>query len=395
MKFHLHRHKREQSAEGSAPEPEPQGPRIDAAELAHVFASPQWLRDVGLLSWFVVGLGLVLIGFVWVLDTTSTIVEPVVAASIIAAVAAPGVASLQRRGVPRAGGAGIVLLCLLAITVIVGLLVIGGISSNSEEIRSSLSQAADKIEGWAKDAGVDDPSDAKDGTTSAVSESGSTLLQGIASGIEGLTSLAFFLSFTLFATFFLLKDGPTIKRFVDRNLGVPEAVATVITGNIIISMRRYFFGVSIVGGFNAIVVGLAAWVLGVPLAGTIAVVVFVTAYVPFIGAFVSGAFAVLLTLATEGTTDAVIMLVVVILANGALQQIVQPIAFGATLDLNPLVVLIVTIAAGSLFGMVGLILAAPLTSAALHVSRDLAAARLREAEARAGPPEPAVATAEP
>ena len=110
-------------------------------------------------------------------------------------------------------------------------------------------------------------------------------------------------------------------------------------------------------------------------AGTILVVTVVTAYVPFIGAFVSGAFTVIIALATEGTTTAIIMLILVLLAQGILQQIVQPIAFGATLDLNPLVVLIVTIAAGGLFGMVGLVLAAPLTSAGLHISRDLARAR--------------------
>ena len=152
------------------------------------------------------------------------------------------------------------------------------------------------------------------------------------------------------------------------------------------SLRRYFLGVTIVAAFNAFVIGLTAIILGVPLAGTIAVVVFVTAYVPFIGAFVSGAFAVLLTLSSQGTTSAVIMLVMVILGNGLLQNIVQPIAFGATLDLNPLVVLIVTIGFGSIFGMVGLVLAAPLTSAALHITRELAEAKAAEAE-RAPPPE--------
>ena len=152
------------------------------------------------------------------------------------------------------------------------------------------------------------------------------------------------------------------------------------------SLRRYFLGVTIVAAFNAFVIGLTAIILGVPLAGTIAVVVFVTAYVPFIGAFVSGAFAVLLTLSSQGTTSALIMLVMVILGNGLLQNIVQPIAFGATLDLNPLVVLIVTIGFGSIFGMVGLVLAAPLTSAALHITRELAEAKAAEAE-RAPPPE--------
>ena len=169
-----------------------------------------------------------------------------------------------------------------------------------------------------------------------------------------------------------------MRGFIDRHLGVPAEVATVITGNVIKSLRRYFLGVTIVAAFNAFVIGLTAIILGVPLAGTIAVVVFVTAYVPFIGAFVSGAFAVLLTLSSQGTTSALIMLVMVILGNGLLQNIVQPIAFGATLDLNPLVVLIVTIGFGSIFGMVGLVLAAPLTSAALHITRELAEAKAAE-----------------
>ena len=132
---------------------------------------------------------------------------------------------------------------------------------------------------------------------------------------------------------------------------------------------------TIVAAFNGVVVGLGALLLDVPLAGTIAVVTFITAYVPFIGAFVSGAFAVVLTLGANGTTDALIMLVIVLLANGLLQNVVQPIAFGATLDLNPLLILFVTIGAGSLFGMAGLILAAPLTSAAFHISADVARAR--------------------
>ena len=141
------------------------------------------------------------------------------------------------------------------------------------------------------------------------------------------------------------------------------------------SLRHYFLGVTIVAAFNGVVVWLGALILGVPLAGTIGIVTFAAAYVPFVGAFVSGAFAVLLTLGSQGTTDALIMIVIVMLANGLLQNMVQPVAFGATLDLNPLAVLVLTIGGGCLFGMVGMILAAPLASAAVHVSRDLARAR--------------------
>jgi predicted PurR-regulated permease PerM len=86
------------------------------------------------------------------------------------------------------------------------------------------------------------------------------------------------------------------------------------------------------------------------------------------------------------------MLVIVILANGLLQNIVQPIAFGATLDLNPLVILIVTIGAGALFGMVGLVLAAPLTSAAVHIVRELAQARAAEAALQPAAADPSSST---
>jgi predicted PurR-regulated permease PerM len=385
--------KRETQPESDA-QPKPTVVQIDATSLSRVFSAPMWLRDLGLVAWFLVGLAVLLVGAVWLLGLTSTITVPVVLGAILATVAGPLVTKMQRR-MPRPAGAAIVLLGLLAITVVIALMVFGGIYEQSGEIKQSLSQAVDKIEGWINDAGAGGTSGVKESTEQGAASTGSALLQGVAKGISELTSLVFFLTFTIFSTFFLLKDGPAVRRFIDRNLGVPREVATVITGNVIQSLRRYFLGVTYVAAFNAIVVGLAALALDVPLAGTIAVVVFVTAYVPFIGAFVSGAFAVLLTLSSQGTTSALIMLVVVILANGLLQNIVQPIAFGATLDLNPLVVLIVTIGFGSLFGMLGMVLAAPLTSAAVHISQELARAKMAEAagEPEGRPPEPSSATA--
>ncbi len=377
------------SKEHAAPA-EPEAPtvvQIDATSLSRVFSAPMWLRDLGLLAWFLVGVALLLVGLVWLLGLTSTITVPVVLGAILATVAGPVVTSLQHRGLPRAAGAAIVLLGLIAIAVVVALMVFGGIYEQSDQIKASASEALDKVEGWMNDAGAGGTSSTADQVSRSTAETGKALLQGVANGIKELTSLVFFLTFTTFSTFFLLKDGPGVRAFVDRHLGVPREVATIITGNVTRSLRRYFLGVTYVAAFNAIVVGLAALVLDVPLAGTIAVVVFVTAYVPFIGAFVSGAFAVILTLSAQGTTSALIMLVVVILANGLLQNIVQPIAFGATLDLNPLVVLIVTIGFGAIFGMIGMVLAAPLTSAALHITRDLAEAKAIETATREPPPQ--------
>ena len=127
--------------------------------------------------------------------------------------------------------------------------------------------------------------------------------------------------------------------------------------------------------FNAAVVAVGAWALGVPLIGTIVAVTFLGAYVPYIGAWAAGAFAVLIALGGAGTDAAVGMIAVQLLANSVLQQFVQPLAMGAALGIHPLAVLIVTIAGGALFGTVGLILAAPLTSAIVKISADLTRAR--------------------
>jgi predicted PurR-regulated permease PerM len=363
--------------------------------MSAIFAAPQWLRNFGIAAWLLVAVSLLIAGLIALIGATSEITMPVLAAFVVASVAAPVVRWLQRHRIPRAAGAALTLLALIALGVLIVVLVVGGITSQSGEIGSTASAAVDKAQSWLEDAGVSSSgaSSAGDTAESGVQDSLSTLFHGIASGILGLTSLALGLSFAALSLFFLLKDGPMMRAWVNGHMGVPVPVADTITRNVVVSLRGYFAGVTIVAAFNGIVVGLAAWALGVPLAGTIAVVSFVTAYIPYIGAFVAGAFAVVLALGSEGTTTAIIMLVVVLLANGLLQNILQPIAFGATLGLNPLVVLIVTIGAGCLFGMVGLVLAAPLTSAGVRILSSLASARTaaeaEAAEADVLEPEPA------
>ena len=387
MDFLKHLRKRESAARA---EPAPfELAATEAGELATVFAAPRWLQDVGRTSWLLVGFLAVMAGVVWLLGATYTIVGPVVAGTIVATVAMPVVGVLHRH-MPRAAAAGLVLLGLAAIGVFVLVIVIGGITSQEGAISENATKAADKAEGWLNDLGIDESgsSSAKSEVENDVPKIISTLTKGVINGIAGLTSLAFALSFTLLSLFFLLKDGPSMRRWVDRHLGVPPPVAWLITGGIITSLRGYFRGVTIVAAFNGVVVGLASLALGVPLAGTIGVVTFVTAYVPYVGAFVAGAFAVLIALGAKGTTTAVVMLVIVILANGLLQNIVQPFAMGSALDLHPLAVLVLTIGAGCVFGMLGLVLAAPLASAVVHIMRDLARARAAAAVPEEGP-EPA------
>jgi len=348
---------------------------IEPGALSGIFAAPKWLRDLGFSSWLLVGAGAALIGAIWLLAQTQTIVMPVITAGIFAAVALPLVDWLRRHGIPRGIGAGLVFLLIMAAAAAVGLIVLTGIASQAAGISERLREGASEIESLVRDLGVSasTAANATADTDRSVSAGFEALTHGLVGGVDRLASLVIFLSFTALSLFFLLKDAPTIGGFVERHLGVPAPLAHSILGRVASSLRGYFLGVTIVAVWSALIVGGGALLLGVPLAGTIAVVTFVGGYIPYLGAWTAGIFAVLIALGGQGPEAALALGVVVLLANGVLQQLIQPIAYGATLGLHPLAVLIATIAGGCLFGTVGLILAAPLLSAAVRISADLSA----------------------
>ena len=200
---------------------------------------------------------------------------------------------------------------------------------------------------------------------------------------------------TALSLFFLLSDGPKIRSWVDSHIGrAARTSAQAISQRVLGSLRGYFLGVTIVAAFNAVVVtARGADPRRAPgrddRRGHLH-----RRLRPLPRRLGGGRFAVLLALGDGGADAAAGMIVVELLANGILQQFVQPFAMGAALGIHPLAVLIVTIGGGALFGMVGLVLAAPMTSAVVRISADLSRARAAEAEALAArepplSPEPA------
>jgi putative heme transporter len=352
---------------------------IEPGELGGLFAAPEWMRDLGFSAWLLVGVAAALVGAIALLSLTQTIVLPVIVAGIIASVAGPAVGWLNRHGVPRSVGALLVLLAIVLVGLAVGLIVIDGIASQADSLSGRLHEGTDQIQSWVHDlgAGSGTAKDANEHAGATVTSGFDALTHGVITGIEALASLAVFLSFTVLSLFFLLKDAQTIGGFVGRHMGVPAELGRSILGRVAGSFRGYFLGVTIVAVWSALLVGAGALALGVPLAGTIAVVTFLGGYVPYLGAWTAGAFAVLIALGGQGVEAALALAVIVLLANGILQQLVQPIAYGAALGLHPLAVLIVTIAGGCLFGTIGLVLAAPLTSAVVRITADVSSARAR------------------
>lgn len=371
------------------PEGQPVAPTyiaLDPRAMDSVFVAPRWLRDAGITSWLALGAALLLTAVIVLLAMTATIVVPLIIAAVIAAVASPVVGWQQRKGIPRGLGTLIFVALLLVFAGFFTWAVMSGIVSQSNESGDELRHASNEITSWLAAHGIDTGSaaSAQQSVEAGAKRSLSTLLSGVVGFVGGLSSIVFGLAMVMISLIFLLKDGPMIRSWTERHMAVPDDVARVITGRVIGSLRGYFFGVTIIAIFNAAVVTLGAIVLGVPLVATIALVTFIGAYIPFLGAWVAGAFSVLIAFGADTQTAIVGMIIVQLLANGLLQQLVQPIAYGAALGIHPLAALVATIGGGCLFGSIGLILGAPMVSAVVRISADLANARVEEGEATAG-----------
>src|SRR5688572_12821142 len=179
---------------------------IDARELTGVFAAPTWLRDIGITSWLLLGAALLLIGMVWLASLTQTIVAPVVTAAVVAAVASPLVAWMNRHRIPRPLAAVFIMLGLIGVGVGLFLMVVGGITSEASDIGAQLGDARNTLQGWLEDVG-EDPSTAAEANRDAsasVNASFSQLKDGLANSISALSGLAFFLALTALSLFFFL-----------------------------------------------------------------------------------------------------------------------------------------------------------------------------------------------
>jgi len=339
-------------------------------------------------SWYGIGIAIAIVIAAWFVSATRTIVIPFVVAVLLAAMLSPIADRLERRGLKRWIGA---LLCTLLVVVVgMGLvvLIVVQVVNQAPEIGDQLGKAAGDLADWLDQQGWG--SEIVSSVESSVADNWQTLLKGIVPTVgRGVSSLATLVLVCVLAVnilFFLIKDGQELHRWLSGHLGVPLEIGEGTLVHSARSIRGYFIGTSMVGIVNALVVGIGAVVLGTPLAFVLAVVMLFTNYIPFIGAFIGGAFAVLIAFAGGGVSDALVMLILVLVANGPGQWVVQPLALGASLNLHPIVILFVTMAGTILAGPIGGVVAAPLTAVAVQAVKQISAAGLFATDGVESPP---------
>ncbi len=293
------------------------------------------------------------------------VVIPLIIALILAAAIGPLVNWLRRKGWPSALATAFSFLLLLGVLggVITG--IVFAVQSQLDELVDNASQGFDQIYEFVRDGPlpIDEQqiSDAQewliDFATSATAGAGA--VSGITAAGEFLTGAVLM----VVILFFFLKDGDRIFAFVLRPFKGERLVKARRVGmHGLETLGGYVRGTAIVASVDSVVIGIALFILGIPLALPLAVIVFVGAFIPLVGATAAGALAALVALVSDGPTTALIVIVVVIAVNQIEGNFLQPVVMGRSLSVHALVILVALTAGTILAGIVGAILSVPIAA---------------------------------
>ncbi|NTU70724.1 MAG: AI-2E family transporter [Coriobacteriia bacterium] len=352
---------------------------------------PGWILSAGVAGWSFIGVVGALVIIAAFVGASSSISVPLILAIVIGMIAYPLVEKMVARGVPVAAAATLVLLFLAVVVGIATWVTISGVISQwpsiNEQIHKGLTHAAEGLQAIGIDGNkLKDSITSPQGATSAASAASGGIASWLGSAVASSLSSIFALFFGLFMSavllFYVLTDFPNIAKWIGGHMGgLPVEVGTGIVGDAVSAMRGYFRATTITGVVVSVVIGAAMLLMGIPLAGAVAIVTFLTCYIPFFGAIISGAFAFFVALGSGGLTQAVAILVVVLVAQNLLQTIINARVMGDSLNLSPLVVLVVTMLGGTFGGLLGAALAAPVAALLISAGKRLSSVEFEDIDA--------------
>jgi predicted PurR-regulated permease PerM len=304
------------------------------------------------------------------------VVYPVAIAMIVTTVLGPPAAWLRSKGWPDGLAAATIVLGFIAAVVGVIAILTPQVAGQAGEVAEGASDGLQKIRDWL----TGEPLNLSEGQiTSAIEalqdklkQSADTISSGVFSTIGTATSVIVNIVVVLMLTFFFVKDGHKFMPWVETVGGQRVGVHFVEVMQRVWNMLGGFIRTqSLVALIDAIIIGGGLAILGSPLAVPLGVVTFFGAYIPIIGAFVTGALAVLVTLVTNNPKDALIALAIVIAVQQLEGNVLSPYLQGRNVNLHPAVVLLSVTAGGSLFGITGAFLAVPVVASIAEILRYL------------------------
>ncbi len=339
-----------------------------------------WLWRWGTASWLFLGIVGAVVVFGLAYSKTHQILIPLVIAIIIGILLEPFVNFMVRHHIPR--WLATLIMLVLIVVLVAGFLavIVYGISTEAGAIGQQVEAGVDKIQAWLDNLKVS--GSFAQWVQQQIEKVWPSITSGIsreiAGSVHGLTSFLIGAFIGFFILMFILADDGTIKEWVAGHMGVSRSTGNVIMNETYASIRGYFKGTTIIATVDTILVIIVSLILGLPLVAAIGLVSFITCFIPSFGGYIGGGFAVLIALASKGLTAGIIMLVLMILIHTVMQNPVQAIAYGKTLQLHPLLALLVTLLGAVFAGIFGAILAVPITAVILKVSKELKRVRSGE-----------------
>ncbi|WP_282696377.1 AI-2E family transporter [Streptomyces sp. CC208A] len=311
--------------------------------------------------------------FVWLCVVFKTAVTPVLLAILGTALLRPLYRRLLRVKVRKSLAAAITVAAVLVVVGGATYIVVAALIETGDQIVASLRRAAVDIAEHFGAAGTSLEDLAKNARR-LLEKFGGTAASGVISGLSVVGQMLATAVLALLLIFFFLRDS-------DRAVGSLRSLVPAGTGDTAEAMARRAFeavegfmrGTTLVAFVDAVLIGIGLLVLRVPGAVGLAALVFVTAYIPYLGAFLSGAVAVLVALADRGFVIALWTFGVVLAVQAIEGNVLQPMVQSRTVQMHPAAVLLALTAGASVAGILGMLLAVPLTAAATGILGELRA----------------------
>jgi putative heme transporter len=301
------------------------------------------------------------------------VVLPVFIALFASTVLAPPAAALKRRGFPPLAAAALVFMALAAVLTVVGMVIVPPFVDQFDELGAATRTAIDDLRSWLQTGPLQltesDIDEAIESAQQQIGERQADLATGALSGAILAAEVVVGAVVALVLTFFFVKDG---DRMIDWGLGQLQPTTAehvrAVGRRAWRTLTGYFRGVTVEGVVEAVLIGAALVILGVPLALPLAVITFFGGYFPLVGAVLAGLLAATVALVSVGPAAALAVVVVAILVQNLVSNLIDPLIMGRAVRIHPVVVLIAVTVGGVLGGIAGAFVAVPVTAVALDVA---------------------------
>ncbi len=335
---------------------------------------PDALRVAAGWAWRLIVIGVVLMAIGNVLALLSPVVLPLVIALLIAAPLERFVSLLQRLRVPRTLGSAITVLLLVGAVIGLGTAVGASVVSGFDSLKTSAGRGFDTLVTWLVDGPFHVSSDQINNSVDQVIATARDHAWGLASSAVSVTSTVGALVagaiLALISLFFFLRDGSQMWEFfvglAPRHMRkhMDRAGRAGWT-----TLGHYTQTSAFVALVDAVGIGVGAWILGVPLALPIGIMVFLFSFIPMFGATISGIVAVLVGLVDGGWVTALLMLGIVLFVQQTEGNILYPWLFGKAASVHPMAILLAVSSGTLLAGLAGAVIAVPILAFSVAFGR--------------------------